>query len=341
MNSVEQAIRAALGKGDDSDQTFRRRIYASASAALERSLIARPYTEVEIGARRQSLAATIKHIESEFLVAVENEAVSPHQPVEQAVKLAVKETEPEPELMEQNSVAPVKVSVETPDFRERVSTKPAVKPAKIAPQRKARPWMKYALNGGFLFAIFIGGVWAYSEGKRVYTEATASEPTGKKPVLAETNGAVGGEQTDWIQVFSASDTDLVTAPQGAKAEITSRDGVNVVKMTGDSSNEVSVKIGAGLIQNFAGKRILFNFKARSANGTTLDTGAHCNFGSETKCERKRFKIGPDAAEYMFVVTVAATAKEEGSLLIAPDLTGSGGAVEIESIRATIVNPNAG
>jgi hypothetical protein len=341
VNSVEQAIRAALNKGDNSDPTFRRRIYASASSALERSLTARPYTEIEMGARRQSLAATIKHIESEFRIAVENTAVAPHQPVEQAPQIAAFENTPEPALTEQKSVPIMKASVETADMRERVEVKPVIKPTKIVPPRKSRPWTKYALNGGFLIAMLIGGIWAYSEGKRVYTEATASEPSGKKPVLAEANGVSGGEQIDWIQIFSTSDTDLVTAPQGAKAEITSRDGTNVVTMTGDSSNEVAVKIGAGLMQNFAGKRVLFNFKARSANSTTLETGAHCNFGAETKCERKRFKIGPEAAEYMFVVIVAGTAKEEGSLLIAPDLTGSGGAVEIESIRATIVKPDAG
>ena len=77
MNAVEQAIRAALDKGDASEQTFRRRIYGSASAALERSLAARPYTEAEITLRRTSLLATIKHIESEFLIAVEREVQAP------------------------------------------------------------------------------------------------------------------------------------------------------------------------------------------------------------------------------------------------------------------------
>ena len=44
---------------------------------------------------------------------------------------------------------------------------------------------------------------------------------------------------------------------------------------------------------------------------------------------------------MFAVTVAASARGDGALLIAPDLTGGGGSIEIESIRATIVEPDAG
>jgi hypothetical protein len=341
VNSVEQAIRAALAKGNQAEETFRRRIYASALAALERSFTARPYTDVEIDARRQSLAATIKHIESEYLTAVENDTAASTQTVEDNVIVPITQNEPADKPFEPPVAASANTNVDAPDRSERPSRKPTKNLTRIASPRKSRPWMKYALNGGFLLALCVGGVWAYSEGRRIYIQATTANASNERPVLAEANAAGGGAAIKWIQIFSANDTDLVTAPQGAKAEIISRDGLNVVSMTGDSTHEVSVKIGSGLMQTFAGKRVLFNFKAHSANGTTLETGAHCNFGSDTKCERKRFKIGAEAAEYMFAVSVAANAKDDGALLIAPDLTGGGGAVEIESIRATIVEPDAG
>jgi hypothetical protein len=322
VNSIEQAIRAALDKGDAADQAFRRRIYGSASAAFERSLAGRNYSEEETKTRRQGLLTTIKTIESEFLIA---EEPTP-SPVGQT---QVREKQGAPQLRAANPKT------------ERLHNDQAVRRINIPSARKPRPWLKYALNAAFLLALIIGGFWAYNAGKQILIEATTSKPNGQKPALAETTGVQAEENVDWVQIFSARDTDLVSAPSGAKAEITSRDGINYVVMSGDGGNEVSIKIGSGLMQTFAGKRVLFNIKARSANGSTLDTGAHCNFGADTKCERKRFKIGPQSTEFMFAVNVANQASGDGALLIAPDLSGGGGTVEIETIRATIVQPDAG
>ena len=330
VNSVEQAIRAALSKGDAGDPAFRRRIYGSASAALERSLSARAYTEVEIAERRKGLLSNIRTIESEFLIAVE-EPASVLPDVAQRTDLRTANVLNEQAGQHTNN------AVETPYRRERQTGKPV----KIAAPKKSRPWVKYALNGAFLLALIFGGFWAYSAGMRIYAEATTSSPSSQKPLLAENANTPDAETKDWIQVFSARDTDLLSPAQGAKAEITSRDGNNYVVMTGDGTNEVSIKIGSGLVQTFAGKRVLFNIKARSVNNATLETGTHCVFGDDTKCERKRFKIGPLSAEYMFVVTLSRSATGDGALLFAPDLTGDGGAVEIENIRATIVEPDAG
>lgn len=329
---MEQAIRTALAKGDATDNAFRQRIYASASAALERSLIARNYSEPEAHKRRQGLSATFQSIESEFVTAIEDagpEPVSsPQYPnisrsshIDNALDEAP--TRPDP--------------VQNPARAERQHD--AAKMSRMAVPRPGRRWLKYALNFGFVLAFIFAGLWAFAEGKRIYADATT--PSGQKPVLAEKIVTEAGPENEWVQIFSARDTDLVSAAPGAKVEITSRDGANYVVMSGDSANEVSVKIGSGLVQTFAGKRVLFNIKARSLNGMTLDTGAHCNFGPQTKCERKRFKIGPQSTEYMFAVTLSASATGDGALLIAPDLTGAGGAVEIETIRATIVEPDAG
>jgi outer membrane biosynthesis protein TonB len=351
VNSVEQAIRAALAKGDAGDQGFRRRIYGSASAALERSLTARSYTDQEISARRQSLLATIRHIESEFLLAAEAntpEVARVDVPVSKPRDMKPAET-PTGSLRAPTLEPQVDVRAPAPESRKQEAPKPvqAAQPAKasdtakIIEPRQSRPWLKYALNGAIVLALIVGGFWAYSVGQQIYIDATSPTPAGQRPALAESASSGDVDKIEWIQIFAATDTDLLSAPQGAKAEIASRNGTNYVVMTGDGSKEVAVKIGSGLMQTFAGKRVMFNFKARSTNGTTLDTGMHCEFSADTKCERKRFKISPETAEYMFAVNVAASAKADGALLIAPDLTGGGGTVEIENIRATIVVPDAG
>ncbi|MGL4406127.1 MAG: hypothetical protein ACRCT6_10230 [Notoacmeibacter sp.] len=328
MNSVEQAIRAAIAKGDEGDQAFRRKVYGSASAALERSIAARPLAASEVAIRRESLLSTIKTIESEYLVAIEEEAVSP-------------DVWPETEIEEkQPQFVPQVANVETqlkPNETKKQKSQKLEKSYKIPAFGQSRRWAKLALNIGLLVAIMIGGFWVFQEGKTLYQQATSSKPSSQKPVLAENKDAGQTETNDWIQIFSATDTDLITSAQGAKAEIINRDGTNYVLLTGGSTNEIAVKIGAGLMQTFAGKRILLNFKARSASGATLDTGMYCEFGKDTKCERKRFKISPEIAEFMFAINVAASSDQEGALLIAPDLTNGGGQIEIENIRAMIIN----
>jgi hypothetical protein len=333
VNSVEQAIRAALAKGDANDSEFRRRIFASASAALERSLAARAYSDAEIDVRRQGLSATIKHIESDFIMAAEPEPMSPQAAARDSDVMTSTTAKERPRLRKKQEAIAV-LAADRLKYEN-------VQRFNVNVPRKNRPWFKYAFNFAVLLALTLAAFWMYSEGKRIYENATMPSQNGQKPVLAETSGAVAAETVDWVQIFTARDTDLVSAASGAKAEISSRDNINYVVMSGNSTNEVSIKIGSGLVQTFAGKRVLFNIKARSADGANLDTGAHCDFGVETKCERKRFKIGPQSAEYMFAVSVSASATGDGALLIAPDLAGGGGSVEIESIRATIVQPDAG
>lgn len=339
MNLVEQAIRAALSKGNAADQAFRRKIYGSASAALERSLTARTYSEDEIKQRRQNFLSTIRHIESEFIVAAEAGSEAPEVTTSRAGGLnnsASLEVAPVVSA-NRSETAGVAISPATLNTGNEPS-----RPVKIPPVRKSRPWFIYALNGAFLLALILGGYWVYQEGSRIYADATSSKPSSQKPALSEANATTSqSEEVEWIQIFSSNDTDLLSSGAGAKTEIVSRDGGNFVAMSGDGTNEVTVKIGSGLVQTFAGKRILFSIKARSANGSTLDTGAYCEFGEGTKCDRKRFKVTSSLAEFMFAVSVSASANGDAKLLIAPDLSAGGNAVEVESIRATIVNPDAG
>jgi hypothetical protein len=333
VNSVEQAIRAALAKGDHTSDLFRHRIYSSASAALERSLAARTHSDTETTARRQGLAATIQHIESEFVAASEPDLPVIVQDVSD-FQISAPQSENDQQQMPQMAM-PMAVDAND-DGRQIKGQRPSLNAA-----RNKQPWLKHVVFAGAVLGVILLGFWAYGEGKQIYANATTSTPNSQKPVLAEQSDAGNAGSIEWIDVFSARDTDLISSPAGAKTEITSRDGINYVVMAGDGANEVSIKIGSGLVKTFAGKRVLFNIKARSTNGSILDTGTHCEFGDETKCERKRFKIGPQAAEYMFAVTVADSAIGDNALLIAADLTGAGGSVEIESIRATIVKPDAG
>lgn len=343
VNSVEQAIRAALNKGDASDRAFRRQIYGSASSALERSLAARPFNDEDIAARRKSLLATIRHIESEFLVAVEAElpssievatfsdnrtAALPENSVGQGVKAQAVEAFAQTTPM---------AGIAVPQVRE-LKTK---KPLTTKEQRKQKNWLSYAFNGLFFIIVAVGGYWIYLQGQQVYFEATTPNLSGQKPVLAEPTVENVSDTNNWIEVFSARDTDLLSLESGSDVEILSRGGISYVKMMGNGTTEVAIKIGAGLVQTFAGKRVLFNIKARSLSNAPVDIGARCDFGAETKCDRKRFKIGSEFTEYMFAVDVSASARGDGSLQIAPDLAAAGGAIEVETIHATIIDLDAG
>ncbi|MFZ1681831.1 MAG: hypothetical protein WAT70_12505, partial [Rhizobiaceae bacterium] len=82
MDPIEKAVRNALEKGQAGDSAFRRRVYDSAGAALDRAMAANAAITPELKAvRRQRLAAVITSIEAEFAPAIEPDFSPAPEPV--------------------------------------------------------------------------------------------------------------------------------------------------------------------------------------------------------------------------------------------------------------------
>jgi hypothetical protein len=107
--------------------------------------------------------------------------------------------------------------------------------------------------------------------------------------------------------------------------------------TGAPGPPVSIAVGEGVLQTYAGQRILFNIKARAEGDAIVDTSVGCSFAGLGECERKRFRIAPEVAEYMFAVTLAAGAPGgNGVITFEPDISGAGAPIQIFAIRVSPV-----
>jgi hypothetical protein len=347
LDPVESALRAALDKGDAADAGFRNRIYASAQAALERSIAARPLSQTEIDNRRRRLASSVALIESEFAPAVPE--INPVHPEPSFLPDDGFEPAPEPRLDHQAQVSHVSRAEQRlePAFSDapQAALAPGLQKehgrdrAPLRDMRRPLPWLRWGFNIAFLLALVLGGWWAWSAGKAYYLDATTNKPATQKPQLAEPGKTGEDAERTWITVFAPADTDLLTVPEGASAALGQFDGTDVVTLkTTRDPGEIRLAIGAGVVKTLAGKRALINFRARATNGAEVETGIGCDFGALGKCARKRFKIPGGLAEYMFAIDLKAGSATDGVITITPDMSGGGGAVDIQDVRVSILDP---
>jgi hypothetical protein len=409
VDAVEQAIRTALSRGAASDPEYRRRIYASATASLERSLTSRGLADDDANARRGKLQSAIDRIEAEIAVIVSDagktaapmsvqtrpsftngaetnrppasivapsfeapkqvlvQPIAPSlqvsaqtpaaAPIAPAVPISARTATADPALL-WDDVPPRPFEDRTPPQSEPIFAerqlkaeprpeKPA-KPAKLKskpanidigdvkkPRRKGLIW---SLRIAFLLLMFVLGFWAYKEAERVYLAATSAEPPQQAPALSEQNTAEE-TGTKWLELFNANATTGLVMPSGIAPETLSREGLVFVQLSGNG--EIAIKLDPAATASFAGKRILFNFIARSGSDAMLQTGVRCDFGAAAACERKRFRVAATQGEYMFALTFSAAPEGGGTIYLTPDLTGQNGILHLNAIRATEVAADQG
>jgi hypothetical protein len=183
------------------------------------------------------------------------------------------------------------------------------------------------------------GFWIFKEGERIYLEASNQTPPGEAPVLAETARSEAGTDERWVTLFEAASPANLLLPEGAAAEVATREGTPFIVL--GSAGEVEIALDPARMTNFAGKRILISFSARSGSPNDVQMGVRCQFGASASCDRKRFRVTNGEGEYMFAIPFSSSPGAGAALFITPDLTGGGGIVEINSIRATEITPDQG
>jgi hypothetical protein len=394
VDAVERAVRAALEKGNAQDRAFRLKIYASAQAALERTLASRGADSQQLDARRKHLASIIKTVELGFLASadaspVDMPAAAPGPRPEPALAPAdwpasgATPATPPPvaaearrEPFQQPVIAPRAppsaasdpAAATIPAFRRDpaletpatpASRPPAGRlheePALPQPERRVEPrqaplrttkpmrvgakpvpWLRWGFNAAFLAAIALGGWWLYGEAMRQYELALSD---GGKPQLAEEGDAGPAEaEARLVEIFAPANAQLITAPPGTEAKLAQSDGSDALSIrTLTAGTPISIAVGQGVLRTYAGQRVLFNIKARAEGAQIVDMSVGCSFAGLGECERKRFRIAPEVAEYMFAVTLEAGAPQgDGVITFEPDVSGGGAAVQILAIRVSPV-----
>jgi len=351
LDSMEQAIRNALGKGNAEDPAFRERVYRSAQAALERAVLANQAIPAEaIARRRKQFLDTIARIEADFAPAVapaapvarpaprmpsidiDERRAPPQRPVQPAGRM-------EPSFGDERGepAAPA-----APERRERQTSQPVTQERAPLPQRRRKPFPWGMLAGLTIFVVIVGLVyWAAVE----FGLVGSSNGRGQSPLTAPQNNSGSSEAparpgnndplADWMPVFSPSDPTSVAVSPGARAEVVTRDGHQVMRISsGRGGAPLRFEIGAGVLERLAGKRALFDIVA-VASGEATQMSVTCALGGLEDCGRNRYPVGVEQSEYLFEVEVPQGAgRAAGAIEIIADVSDGDKSVDIVEIRVS-------
>jgi hypothetical protein len=158
------------------------------------------------------------------------------------------------------------------------------------------------------------------------------EPVGEPARPGETDA-----QRDWINVFSPDDPTQVNAPGDTKAEVMEDESGSFMRIrSGTSGSAITFDVGQGVLEQLAGKRVVFDIVARAEEGKGTQISVDCNFGELGDCGRKRYAVGYEQGEFLFEIELPNKRPgAEGSIAINSDISNQGKAIDVYEIKASI------
>jgi hypothetical protein len=355
LEAIEQAIRNALAKADAANPAIRQKIYESAWGAHERSLAANgALDDVQREERRERLKAAITRIEEEVQATgsiapppapapvatrrepiLSSEAVQPRTPlgrVEPSLDAA-----PPPEIDAPEAV--LNESVAADNYRPD-KLRPRLK--RQTERKKARGLTKFVIILAML-AVALGVLWLVATGiinsKPSSIPASTGNPATSSSHEPIKEGALSSEG-NWIKIFDPSDMTQVALAGRATATIAGDQLEKYVRIQSPTeADDISFKVGQGVLEQLAGKRAVFDIIAKAEDGTSTQMAVSCDFGALGECGRKRFDISDASKEYLVQMQFPADKKPVagGVIKINSDVSQSGKSVDIISIRVQVAN----
>lgn len=166
---------------------------------------------------------------------------------------------------------------------------------------------------------------------------TREQPASTAPGSTEAPARPGNNDplAGWMPVFSPADPTTVAASPGARAEVVTQDGRQVMRVSsGNGGAALRFDIGAGVLERLAGKRAVFDIVA-VASGDATQMSVTCALGELENCGRNRYTVGVEQSEYLFEVDVPKGAGgAAGAIEIVSDVTDGGKAIDIVEIRVS-------
>ena len=225
-----------------------------------------------------------------------------------------------------------------------------IDPPERRPIRRRRPYAYAFILATLLAAIGMGGWWAYRTGLlQTPAERDTAVPNPPQTVTEEDfvpeneAAAIGPAQSeagrDWITVFSPNDATQVSAPTDASAEVVEGEAGKALRIrSGASGSAVVFDVGQGILEQVAGKRAIFEIIARSGDESgSTEMSVDCNFGELGGCDRKRYAVGRERAEYLFEVDFPQiNPGAGGTIAINSDFAKQGKSADIFEIRVSVV-----
>jgi hypothetical protein len=330
LDPIERAIRNALEKGDPLDPVFRQRVYASAEVALWRSMAA----HASMGAEAKQERINRLHrfsgiIEEEFSSATE-EIVVPARP-------AI-----EPKLRAQAETLSKQSRPSGPSKTESRRKIPGNLTG-MSPKRNKRRARRFIFLLFLALAVLLGWLfWTSGILDRWISPngdvSNASSSDDGVPTLGRASDASEG----WVSVFAPSDAASIELADGMSADLTGAGSSAYVLLrypNGQPGKGIaSIEVGRGLLENFRGKKIVFDIKARASNAEGAQISVACDLAGMGECQRTRFRLENQVGDNLVSVQLNDNAPEaSGVLSISPHVEGKSGPVEIHSIRVRIAD----
>ncbi|MGI6850879.1 hypothetical protein [Mesorhizobium sp. 1B3] len=219
----------------------------------------------------------------------------------------------------------------------------------VEPERRRRyPAIFIAVT--LLSLAAIGGWWGYNTGLfKSPAEIDTSVPnppavTGEEdfdpdeePIGEPAKPGEADAQRDWINVFSPEDPTQVNAPGDTKAEVMEDESGSFIRIrSGPAGSAITFDVGQGVLEQLAGKRVVFDIVARAEEGKETQISVDCNFGELGGCGRKRYAVGYEQGEFLFEIELPNKRPgAEGSIAINSDLSNEGKAIDVYEIKASV------
>lgn len=160
------------------------------------------------------------------------------------------------------------------------------------------------------------------------------QPDGPPPLSEE---EAAGRNDDWITIFTPTDPTRVITPPGGAAQVIEIEGGSALRIRSASPDQpVRFEIGEGILQSIAGRRAVFNIRARTDQGAETQMLVTCDFGPLGDCGRNRLFVSSENRDFAIGRDIPdATPTGAGSIAIASDVGNGGLTVDIIDIRVSM------
>lgn len=205
-------------------------------------------------------------------------------------------------------------------------------------RRRRRRWTLPLLIGLIALLAIIAVVWWLLSGSDMLGVSNLDQkPVATTPASASAQGQATTDDENWIIVFTPSDPTRAIANDGAKAEVVTHAGDSFLRISSPGADQpVSFQVGQGILEKLAGHEAVFDIIARAEDGQKTQIAVSCDLGSLGDCGRSRFEVGGTISDFLVRTPLKdGPPSSGGTISIVPDVTGSGKALEILRIRASV------
>ena len=206
-----------------------------------------------------------------------------------------------------------------------------------------------------LLAFFVMGLWiAYSTGAlkirgmaqtgsdtavRVDPQDAPAEPVAP---AAETATVPDAPPDEWLMIFNPDNPGELVVEPTIRAEVSGQGPLAHLRIesASDTKGEAAVvfSIGQGILEQIAGKNVVFDIVAAADDGAPTQMSIVCDFAGLGDCGRKRYQVDAATSDNLFQIEFPAGAPQgSGRIVLNPDVDGKGRALEIYAIKVRVAN----